>query len=523
MVDRAYWNQLQAQQEQRYGLPPGLLDRVMNKESAYRPDVISGQRLSSAGAIGPYQFMPATAQGLGIDPLNPEQATEGAARLLRENLDRRGGDLRLALADYNAGPGVTNAVLAGRRGFKPETVDYMASFEDFYGSNPTPDWATLQGSPPSGTPPAGSSMAPAGIASAPVSPPPSGAGASSDQLEQMMMELLRPSPEPQRSGFDTAMDALGMAGMAGLRATNPEAFQTMAMISQMFGNRERERRKDRRERAMLGLQFMNMRNRQQPKRTATIENLEYLAANPAMMPLFQQMNALQNPMEYAVVGDQSTGIMRIPKRPGAPPETVVQPQAGYVKGRNPELDAARLAFGQEFAELDPQMSTTSSELVTARDIRDRLSTNELRLLDPALLLRAVDPQRGQMTTAFVTQLPDEVREPIGWLGKAMYNEAFATVRQQQPTGPITDPDFQAAINAELSTLAADPEKFIDQYIDTRRRRIDRYSDLRTRYFSDTPSSVSPDAADMTEPADDELRAGLQQSMDKLTEALQGAQ
>jgi soluble lytic murein transglycosylase-like protein len=50
------------------------------------------------------QFMPATARGLGIDPTDPNQAIEGAARYLRQQLDRF-GSLELAVAAYNAGPG----------------------------------------------------------------------------------------------------------------------------------------------------------------------------------------------------------------------------------------------------------------------------------------------------------------------------------------------------------------------------------------------------------------------------------
>lgn len=67
-------------------------------ESAYRQDAIS-----SAGAIGLGQLMPATARDLGVDPRDPLQNLDGSARYLAMMLETF-GDLRLALAAYNAGP-----------------------------------------------------------------------------------------------------------------------------------------------------------------------------------------------------------------------------------------------------------------------------------------------------------------------------------------------------------------------------------------------------------------------------------
>ncbi len=51
------------------------------------------------------QLMPATARGLGVDPLDPAQAVDGAARLLAGYLKDYDGRTDLALAAYNAGPG----------------------------------------------------------------------------------------------------------------------------------------------------------------------------------------------------------------------------------------------------------------------------------------------------------------------------------------------------------------------------------------------------------------------------------
>jgi soluble lytic murein transglycosylase-like protein len=69
-------------------------------ESAYRQNVVS-----SAGAIGLGQLMPATARALGVDPWDPLQNLDGSARYLVQMLDTF-QDPHLALAAYNAGPNV---------------------------------------------------------------------------------------------------------------------------------------------------------------------------------------------------------------------------------------------------------------------------------------------------------------------------------------------------------------------------------------------------------------------------------
>jgi soluble lytic murein transglycosylase-like protein len=83
--------------EKKYNLPTGLLSAVAHAESNYHPDAVS-----SAGAIGLMQLMPATAQAFGVDPTNPAQAIDGAARLLQGEL-KKYGSVSLALAAYNAG------------------------------------------------------------------------------------------------------------------------------------------------------------------------------------------------------------------------------------------------------------------------------------------------------------------------------------------------------------------------------------------------------------------------------------
>lgn len=83
--------------EQKYDLPSGLLSAVAHAESDYQPGAVS-----SAGAVGLMQLMPATAAALGVDPTDPHQSIDGAAKLLQGEIAKY-NSVPLALAAYNAG------------------------------------------------------------------------------------------------------------------------------------------------------------------------------------------------------------------------------------------------------------------------------------------------------------------------------------------------------------------------------------------------------------------------------------
>ncbi len=110
---------------QRHGLDPKLLHAVVVVESAYRP-----RAASPAGAVGLMQLMPGTAAELGVqDRLDPVASLQGGAAYLARQVVRF-GDLRLALAAYNAGPG--RVARLGQIPAIPETEAYVAAVVDCY-------------------------------------------------------------------------------------------------------------------------------------------------------------------------------------------------------------------------------------------------------------------------------------------------------------------------------------------------------------------------------------------------------
>ena len=86
---------------EKYDVPVSLLKAIGKAESNFNPNAVSG-----AGAQGVMQLMPATAKSLGVtNSFDAEQNIMGGAKYIKQMLDRYDGNVKLALAAYNAGSG----------------------------------------------------------------------------------------------------------------------------------------------------------------------------------------------------------------------------------------------------------------------------------------------------------------------------------------------------------------------------------------------------------------------------------
>jgi soluble lytic murein transglycosylase-like protein len=109
----------------KYNIDPALVSAVAEVESGFHQEAVS-----DAGAVGIMQLMPETASTLGVNPYDANQNIDGGAKYLSQLMQSFGGDIRKAVAAYNAGP----QAVRDHGGVPPygETEAYVDSVLDLY-------------------------------------------------------------------------------------------------------------------------------------------------------------------------------------------------------------------------------------------------------------------------------------------------------------------------------------------------------------------------------------------------------
>lgn len=126
LTNKARINELIDEYSQKYGLDSDFVKAVIKQESGFNE-----KATSKCGAMGLMQLMPGTAKALNVnDPYNARDNIEGGVKYLKGLMDRFDGDMKLALAAYNAGP---NAVKK-YNGIPPynETQNYVKNIMSMY-------------------------------------------------------------------------------------------------------------------------------------------------------------------------------------------------------------------------------------------------------------------------------------------------------------------------------------------------------------------------------------------------------
>jgi soluble lytic murein transglycosylase-like protein len=132
------FNNIVEEKARQHNVDPKLVKSVIKAESNWNPAAVSPK-----GALGLMQLMPSTANLMGVnDPFDPHENISAGIRYLKYLLEKFNGNLTLALAAYNAGPGLVERLKAIPS--IPETVIYVKRvIKDYSGTTIFPSYYVL--------------------------------------------------------------------------------------------------------------------------------------------------------------------------------------------------------------------------------------------------------------------------------------------------------------------------------------------------------------------------------------------
>ena len=129
-LDNNNYNNLILKYAEKYDVNPNLVKAMIKQESSFNPRAVS-----RAGAKGLMQLMPATASDLSVrNSFNPEENINGGVKLISKLIKRYKGNVELALAAYNAGPGKVKNRKIPQNGETPNYVKKVMKYYNEYKS-----------------------------------------------------------------------------------------------------------------------------------------------------------------------------------------------------------------------------------------------------------------------------------------------------------------------------------------------------------------------------------------------------